>query len=95
MATLCIFRCTSLHFSLAKYKGRNLAQTTDRSNNHYSKLEWYTQEYILKYGTRIQRISKPVIAYNNNETLFFNSMTEATFGGFTLSAVSGDICGNN
>ncbi|MGA4517216.1 NUMOD4 domain-containing protein [Solibacillus silvestris] len=64
-----------------------------KSNNHYSNLEWCTHEYNLNYGTRIQRTSKSVIAYNDKETLFFNSMTEATFEGFTLSAISGVIRG--
>ena len=60
----------------------------DKANNHFSNLEWCTAEYNINYGTRNQRLSKPVIAYNDRETLFFNSMTEAVYEGFTLSAIS-------
>ncbi|MEQ6856083.1 NUMOD4 motif-containing HNH endonuclease [Lysinibacillus capsici] len=60
----------------------------DKANNHYSNLEWCTQEYNLNYGTRNQRISKPVIAFNKKETLYFSSMTEAAYEGFNLSCVS-------
>lgn len=65
----------------------------NKKNNHYSNLEWCTAEYNINYGTRNQRISKPVIAYNDSETLHFNSMTEATYSGFCLSAISGVIRG--
>lgn len=60
----------------------------DKANNHYSNLEWCTQEYNLNYGTRNQRLSKPVIAYNEKQTLYFNSMTEANYEGFAQSSIS-------
>lgn len=60
----------------------------DKKNNHYLNLEWCTHQYNINYGTRNQRVSKPVIAYNDKETLYFSSMTEASYEGFTASAIS-------
>jgi len=65
----------------------------DKKNNHYSNLEWCTAAYNINYGTRIQRISKPVIAFNDKETMYFSSMTEASLEGFTLSAISSVVKG--
>ena len=60
----------------------------DKANNHYSNLEWCTQEYNLNYGTRLQKIRKSVIAFNEKETLYFEFMTEADYDGFTVSSIS-------
>ncbi len=65
----------------------------NKANNHYSNLEWCTPEYNLNYGTRNQRISKPVVAFNEKETLYFSSMTEATYEGFSLSCISAVVKG--
>ena len=65
----------------------------DKANNHYSNLEWCTAEYNLNYGTRLQKLRKPVIAFNHKETLYFESMTEADCEGFTVSSISKCIRG--
>lgn len=66
-----------------------------KNNNHYSNLEWCTAEYNVNYGTRNKRSSKPVIAYNQKETLYFFSMTEASHHGFTSACISGVVRGKN
>lgn len=65
----------------------------DKANNHYSNLEWCTHKYNLHYGTRLQKLRKPVIAINDKETLYFESMTEADYDGFTVSSISKCIKG--
>ncbi|MGG0666956.1 NUMOD4 domain-containing protein [Lederbergia citrisecunda] len=65
----------------------------NKKNNHYLNLEWCTAAYNINYGTRNQRVAKPVIAFNDNETLYFSSMTAASHQGFTVSAISGVVKG--
>lgn len=49
-----------------------------------SNLEWCTQEYNIKYGTRTERTSKPVEAIDDNGNVVykFKSMREARRNGF-------------
>ena len=49
----------------------------DKDNNNVENLEWCTRIYNMNYGTRNQRMSKPVILIKNNETVEFKSLTDA------------------
>ena len=76
----------------------------NKINNSLDNLEAITQKANVNYGTGIQRNrkkqinnnkkSKPVIAWNNNETLYFPSIGEAKRQlGFCAQAI-GDCCRN-
>lgn len=67
----------------------------DKANNHYSNLEWCTAAYNVNYGTRNQRVSKPVIAFNQTETLYFDSIVSTAQHGFSPSLVSKAVTGVN
>ena len=47
----------------------------DKSNNCVSNLEWCDAKYNINYGTRIERISKPVYCVELNRT--FNGAAQA------------------
>ena len=38
----------------------------DKGNNHVTNLEWCSRGYNLAYGTRLERISKPVVQLDKN-----------------------------
>jgi hypothetical protein len=40
----------------------------DKTNNHYSNLEWCTKAYNNKYGTRIENLSKKMMGNKNKKT---------------------------
>lgn len=72
-----------------------------KSNNHYSNLEWCTAKYNTAYndGTnrRAKKRKKPVVLFNDKETLYFDSASDAavalnTSHG-TISAIAGGYYG--
>ena len=59
----------------------------DKTNNHVNNLEWCTNEYNSRYGTRPERIgrankngkkSKPIIGKKDDKILQFPSIAEAS-----------------
>lgn len=61
-----------------------------KDNNNVENLEWCTNEYNSRYGTRTERISKKIRAVNveTGEVVTFNSTQEAGRKGYHSSAVS-------
>ena len=51
----------------------------DKRNNHVTNLEWCSREYNLAYGTRVERIRKPVVQLDKqgNFVAEYSSMQEA------------------
>lgn len=53
----------------------------DKSNNSVTNLEWCSRKYNINYGTRTkkqsEKISKPVVGYSANQSLSFESGSEA------------------
>lgn len=77
-----VHRLVALAF-LENKNGYNVINHKDenKTNNHFSNLEWCTIKYNTNHGTGIERRAekrrKKVIAYNDKCSLFFNSITEA------------------
>ena len=40
----------------------------DKTNNHYSNLEWCTKAYNNKYGTRLKEVSEKMVGNKNKKT---------------------------
>lgn len=65
----------------------------DKNNNFVENLEWCTQIYNLRYGTRAKKISlamsRPIVATNieSGEKLYFKSLRSALKYGFTLPSM--------
>lgn len=70
----------------------------DKSNNHFSNLEWCSRVYNLNYGSRNKTISeklnKKVLSTINGCVNHHNSINEASFStGYSTSYIS--MCCNN
>ena len=61
-----------------------------KDNNNVENLEWCDSKYNINYGTRTERLSKKVRAFNveTGEVVTFNSTREAERKGYNSSAVS-------